>query len=286
MLNKLNKSCYEFEKINTNSGILDKSIDATYIIHLVNNGRLQNIKNQLNNFHITKTTYILHNKGYKKCNKDKNINTSSLDLIDSFITIFKDSINKGYNNILILEDDFMFNNKIKNKYVYEYINNFINKKKMESFVYFLGAIPYLQTPYDRYSNILLLSTGTHSCIYSKKFIEYTLNTVNKNNQYIKDWDIYLNFNSTRYIYYIPLCYQIFYETENSKNWEKYYLNSGYLLKKLFIFYELNKKVEPGYSFFYNSSKLLFFCIIILLIIIIIYLIKIYNLKKYKFKKLK
>lgn len=50
---------YRFELITYKSGILDKTVDATYIIHLENNGRLQNIQNQLSNYHLSKILFYM-----------------------------------------------------------------------------------------------------------------------------------------------------------------------------------------------------------------------------------
>ena len=59
-------SCYRFEKLvfDSNSALLD--IDATYVLHLENNGRIDSVKAQLNEFQPTKEVFILYNKGYKK----------------------------------------------------------------------------------------------------------------------------------------------------------------------------------------------------------------------------
>lgn len=255
-------NCYYFKKINFKESIFNESISATYIIHLNNNGRLESIMNQLKYYKPTKIVYILFNNGYKKCKKEDYINLPSLDLIDSFLTIFKHSKNNNYGNILILEDDFFFDEKINNLPIRNNINNFINKKKNKDFVYVLGCIPYFQIPYNIFTNILLLSTGTHSCIYSKTFINKTLLKNNK----IKDWDIYTNFNVKRYIYCECLCYQLFPETENSKIWSKYYLNSGYIIKKIFIMLNLDKEIYPGYIFFYMFSKIIFYMFFVILLV--------------------
>ena len=121
-------SCYKYEKKVFNEGLLDNSIDATYIIHLENNGRLPNILEQLNKYQPSKIVYIVFNKGYKKCKKNLLVQSTTYDIVDSFLQILKDANNKKYNNILILEDDFMFDEKIKNKEVINDINNSISSK--------------------------------------------------------------------------------------------------------------------------------------------------------------
>jgi hypothetical protein len=75
-LNKIlnhNSKCYTFKSIKFNDGIFNKTVDATYVIHLKGNGRYENIINQLNEYRPTNEVYILLNDGYKKCDKTKNI---------------------------------------------------------------------------------------------------------------------------------------------------------------------------------------------------------------------
>ena len=254
----MNNECYYFEKIVFNKGLLDDSIDRTYIIHLEGNGRIESIYKQLEEYHPTKEVYILFNKGFKKCNKKLEKYTSVFDLVDAFITIFNHAIDQ--NNILILEDDFFFDKEIKNKEICDDINKFIIEKKDKEFIYYLGAIPYITIPYKDNHRLLLLSTGTHSCIYSKNMRKNTLK--NKTNW---DWDLHTNFNYIRYIYEKPLCYQLFPETENSKNWPL----GSIILKFIFKLNNLDKN-ENGYKNFYFFSKIIFYIIIF---IIVYYILK-------------
>jgi hypothetical protein len=245
---------YKFKKIFFQDGLLKKSVDATYIIHLESNHRYDHIINQLKIYHPTNIVYILFNKGYKKSNKKKFINSPGLDLIDAFLEIFKHAENKKYNNILILEDDFIFSDKIKKKEHINNINNTINNLGDIDFMYLLGCIPYTQIPYNL-CNYRILSTGTHAVIYSKHNRNRTLKT---NQQDIKDWDIYNNKNINRFTYYIPLCYQLFPITDNSKVWCKdmnifIYITSQ-IIKKVFKFVDLDTQVEPGTTIFYFLSK--------------------------------
>jgi hypothetical protein len=274
------KNCYNFKKIIFNDGFLNNSVDATYIIHLEGNGRLSDIQKQLNEYHPTNIVYILFNKGYKKCYKNENIKNSAHDLIDAFLEIFKDANKKNYENILILEDDFIFSPKIKNSLHLKNINHFLYKNKENNFIYLLGAIPGLQIPFDYYNNIIYSSLGMHAVIYSKKNRDETLNYSISHN--ITDWDIYNNFRFNRYIYYIPLCYQLFPDTENKKNWGInqgiLLINASKILKKIFNFLNLDKKYEPGYTYFYYFSKILFYLLLILLCFIIYKIYKICNKK--------
>jgi hypothetical protein len=255
----MENSCYRFEKIEFNNSLLD--IDATYVIHLENNGRLDSVKSQLNEFHPTKLVYILYNKGYKKCNKDAYIDKPPLDLVDAYLYIFKDAQEKNYKNILILEDDFIFNKKIKNKTIQKNIMNFINKNNYD--IYSLGLIPGIQRVYDNTTNISRFGGGMHACIYSRNCINKVLK---EDKRKIKDWDRYAKI-FIMYMYNEPLCYQTFPETENQKYWDGgITVNISLYINKLL---KLDIQVEPGYSILYFVSKMIYGICVILLVWLVI-----------------
>lgn len=260
-----NAKCYRFEKIININAFLEKSIDATYIIHLEGNGRLDNIRTQLLEYQPSNIVFIVFNKGYKKCNKTQEINQPAIDLIDSYLQIFKHAEKEQYQNILILEDDFIFDKKIKEQIHQDNINTFLNKHKNTQFVWYFGCIPLLQIPYDYNNNILIFSIGAHAVVYSKTYRESILNLEQSD---IIDWDVLL-FRSTfmnRYNYYIPLCYQLFPKTDNSKLWG---IGFGETFSKIFVFltysiitiFKLDTQVDPGYPFFYMFSKILFYILL-------------------------
>lgn len=244
--------CYDFKKITYPQGLLDEAVDATYIIHLEGNGRYEDILNQLAQLQPTKVVYLVFNKGYKKCEKDKSITLPAHDLVDAFLEIFKHS--KNYSNILILEDDYFFNEKILQETNRSSICTFLKNHKQEDFQYLLGCIPFIKIPFDLNHYISIISLGTHATIYSQKNREKIL----KLDKTIEDWDIYNCIHNRRYTYKEALCFQLFSETDNSKSWGK----SNYLLyllakpmKHLFTFLKLDDQIEPGYPFFYIFSKL-------------------------------
>ena len=254
-------SCYTFETRNYTEGIFN--VDATYIIHLENNGRYKDIEKQLSEFTPSNKVYILINKGYK-CKKDTDIHNSALDLVDAYLTIFNDAKLKNYENILILEDDFIFDKSVNNKYHQDNINTFLKNHSEKDYCFILGCIPFFQIPYNL-TTYRGFSGGTHSIIYSKSIIEKIIKDTNK----IDDWDFYIKGKLLycNYIYYTPLCYQLFPETENSKGWGKHNPILYIILCILKIFIKivgLDKNVEPGYTISYILSKLLFFVFIYLI----------------------
>jgi len=269
-----NLKCYQFKSIKFENGLFDETVDATYIINLVGNGRYDNIINQINKYKPTSQVYILLNQGFRKCNKTKHIVYPADDLNDAFLQIFRHANDKKYENILILEDDFIFHKEIKNKKHINSISKFLKKKQGEDFIYFLGCLPYLMLPNitDLKHFNIIISGGTHSIIYSKKNRQNMMDNYNDIIFKYKDWDLNANYQKNKYVYYKCLCYQLFPETENSKYWNishpilhffaKIFINLIKILK-------LNKQVEPGYSILYTISQSIIFILAIILIAIIV-----------------
>jgi hypothetical protein len=191
---KQTEACYNFEKLNYESGFLDANVDVTYIVHLENSHRYDNIIKQLEKYKPTKTVYILLNKGFGKCDK-AGIKSPHADLTDCYLQIFKHAQKQNFNNILILEDDFVFSEKIKDGEHVANINKFLEKKMGDNFIYFLGAIPWLLVPYDSYNYRCMCSSGTHSVIYSKLHRDDFLENFNKK-MLVTDWDVNYNINFT------------------------------------------------------------------------------------------
>jgi GR25 family glycosyltransferase involved in LPS biosynthesis len=281
-MNYPNRHCIRLEKKIFKKAMFQSSVDATYIIHLEGNGRLPSIEKQLVQYQPSNLVYIAFNKGYKNCQKKLPYQLPAYDLVDTFLYIFQHANENGFKNILVLEDDFIFSPEIRQDIHLNNINNFLIDKQDDTMMYFLGCLLWLQLPYNNHTSINLLSTGTHGVIYSFKAREYMLR---KKIIPIFDWDIYNIFftNIRRYVYYKPLCYQLFPETENSNNWPSLF---GFHPIKLYIKYNhLDIKVDNGYSNAYKYSKI-FGYLYLLIIIILIFMIISYlwnNRKKFKVK---
>lgn len=265
-----NRSCYKFQEIQFNNGVLT-NVDATYIIHLENNGRYKNIEEQLKQYHPSDRVFIVVNEGYKKCNKLLPENNSTYDLIDAYLNVMQHSIEHDYKNILVLEDDFQFSNQFLEKTHSSSVDQFIKTNEDTDFIYFLGAIPILKIPILKHHRNIA-SLGTHAVIYSSKMQHSLI----KNRENARDWDLYLiRFNDKRYMYYMPLCYQTFPDTENSQCWGNTVEVLGISLsffgsfgKNILHYLELDVKVEPGYTIVYHISTFLtvFICLLIVYIL--------------------
>lgn len=271
-----NSKCFIFEKNTFSVGILDSCVDATYIIHLKDNGRLDHILEQLKEYQPTTTVYIAHNKGFKKCDKRLIEQVSYQDLTDAFLQCFKHADSQGYNNILILEDDFIFSPDIKNTENINTISRFVLSKEGDEFIYYLGCVPVLILPYDTSHYSSIKSLTTHAIIYSKKARSKITDFSDKH------WDVIVEKNmGSRYLYYKPLCYQLFPETENKKEWADKDNSFVTWIKNAFIKgLALDKDAEWGFFIIYVLAKLIL-ALLIIFIIFIFYLVWYRVLRKNK-----
>ena len=268
----MDQPAYTIKTLEYDDGIFDKSVDATYIIHLKNNGREQHIFDELSRIHPTNTIHIVYNEGFRKVDKGPRVKTTVDDLTHTYLWTFEHSVSNGYRNILILEDDFMFHVDLKE--TKHNILDILESRKTEDYIFLLGCLPFMMIPRDHltYTGI---TCGMHCAVYSEQCI---LNTL-ANREKIVDWDIFFNFVSettNKYIYPTPLCYQLFPITENSTNWgmEHDVLSSlSYVVKPIMRLCQLDKQVEPGYSVFYLFSKMLG----IGLSLLVMYMIAVYPL---------
>jgi len=248
--------CYRFESRLYNDGIFEHSaVDATYIIHLEGNGRLPQINKELMENHPTNRLWILHNKGYRICHKE-GIDTPAKDLIACYYEVFRHAEAQSYENILVLEDDFFFDPDFRiNIENPQYIAEFLEENRKTDFAYSFGCLPILQIPVGQHRRII--SLGTHAMIYSRKCRDRVLLTDPKE---IGDWDIWHNLQTKKYMFHLPVCYQLFPKTENQQGWLSGYLPAilqmlfySWIILPFFNSLSLDTSVEPGYPLFYTGS---------------------------------
>jgi hypothetical protein len=254
-----NKSCYQFQ-LRTYERALFQQIDATYIIHLKNNGRESSIEEQLSHSPPSHLVYLVENQGYKTCPKKLHEYKPSHDLTDAFLQVFRHA--HRYNHILILEDDFFFTSSPTLSSSCTEIDTFLQTRDSK-FLYSLGCIPYLQSVGSNH-NRLYASTGTHACIYSKPLRTHILN---QKQSEIIDWDVHTN-QYPRYVYHQPLCYQLFPHTDNSQHWYNPF-GLAHLVKFMHSVLGVDKQVEPGYSRMYAFSKMFYILLCALLVYVML-----------------
>tara|TARA_Y100000389_G_C17432388_1_gene503470 strand:+ start:723 stop:1619 length:897 start_codon:yes stop_codon:yes gene_type:complete len=284
----MNENCYTIKEYNFKKGVFDDIVDVTYIITMHDSfDRHKSIFKQLKYCVPTKKVCILYNKGYKKCEKyDENnekINITYKDLTYTNMYIFE--LAKSYDNILILEDDFLFTKYIKNQNNINNVVNFIKSNKPE--LYLLGCLPLIQNIFTIFGkhNKLYVKMGTHAVIYSKVSRKKVFDIYKSRKSLKTDIDLLTN-NLEIYTYQKPLCIQTFPETENKKSWGKNIpFNLHVIPLKILNTYlntlEMDKEenILEKFEFNYKFLKILH----ILVLFIIFYFIKSYYQKSKNMK---
>lgn len=266
-----NKHCYDFQLRDfPTPGLFDDFVDVTYIITSHKDlERNKKVEIELQKLIPTRKIYFVYNSTYKTCNKIIPQQIPPYDLKDANLNIMHHSLENGFNNILILENDFFYSDfLLKNKeIVVREINNFVNdlSSSEKPFAYNLG--PNIQFCYpnffSKHKNTykLLLGAGAQAVIYNKKI---QLEFINENGNgnlitnifpdFDKNIDAYILFNYDVYFYNKPLIVQIYNDTENSNYWSENKLlnNIIKLPNKLF---KLDTNPELGLSIQY---KIVFF----------------------------
>jgi len=274
----INNHCYDFKLIIKNKGIFDNFVDATYILTLVGSDRQSNIDEQLKLYAPTKKIYIVYNKGYKKCDKILIKHIPPYDLSNSYLNTIDHSLKNNYNNILILEDDFIFSPLIKNEDVIHDIHYFFIKNKDKTFYYNLGTIPLIFYPNINIFNNTFRGFDcrlSHAIIYTKKI---QIDIIEHKNNNIMNWDNFLTRKYLNYFYKYPLCYQLFTKTENQNYWcvediFPFHCFIQYSLTNNTIkILKLDKRAQPGFNIIYIMSFILNYLIFLIIIIIIIYIL--------------
>jgi hypothetical protein len=231
---------------------LDAIVDATYVIHLVGNGREKVLHENLAKLKPSTNTFVLYNAGHKSGLKRSFVDTTSKDIVDANLQVFKHALQEGYGNILVLEDDFFFDESVRSKVLD--IHDFMKEHRSEAFVYSLGCLPFFALPTDEeahhwYGPFL----ATHACIFSPEYRESVLASVS--DLLLWDWELV---NPTGYFYHEPLFFQLFPKTENRKKWgydliEPMYHLVQWLADGFIPFFDLDKSTK-GYYLLYFLAK--------------------------------
>jgi len=272
--------CYRFELLEFEDCLFE-NIDATYILYLEGNGRLDHIHNQLKTYHPSKKVYIVYNKGYKKCHKELVIQRTTDDLVHANMTVFEHA--QQYKHVLVLEDDFIFNKDVAKHAIH--VDDFLKRDTV--FVYQLGGAPLIAVPIDMH-HCRAYSVAAHSNIYSVSSRRLLLDHYSSNKSKIENIDYYISTILPMYMYHKPLCYQIFPMTDNRKNWFKdatgVFSFADWSFNTFISCTNLENEPEPGFSIIYFLAKLIPILLLFLLVWILYSFFPVFHTIKLKKRK--
>jgi len=139
------------------------------------------------------------------------------------LTIFEDALQRGYERILFMEDDVIFDRE-QDSDQYQTLNKAINYyvKKDVPCLYHMGhhtlKFSYNCPHTSKYNTILNADIwGGHAIVLNRSYVQEFVS------KYRKDWAAIDNFKELVpevrvYVYNQPLAYQLIEETENRKSW--------------------------------------------------------------------
>ena len=276
----MNEHCYTLDKLKLKSGIFDEIVDVCYVIHVVGSIRLKKVLEQTYELPLCKNTQICHNKGFKKCRKDLKVQRSPQDLLNCYQYILNDALRQKYKNIIILEDDFVYEDALFNPQYQKNIINFVKKNKNEDFVFSLGGLPICQSLCisNPYITNLYLSCGTHAILYTEKAIKNIYNQMNTNKVVVNDIDEYMSttYFYKRYGHIEPLITQTFPETENAKSWGSHYSMKYQDKMYEFNFYQI---IKHFFNIFHLQNNTRHYKTVSLLSLLLFYFIFFYIIYK-------
>lgn len=264
-----NSKCYYYKYLKSEKGLFDNIVDAVFILLMENSPREKNVLEQIQKYKLHSNIIIQYNIGFKNCGKILKKQQSNFDLLDANFEVFKKSQELNYNNILVLEDDFIVTSNI---FKIKYLNSL---RKIVSKEYFnlisLGSIYLISTKYDNHIDNPLFLAGAHAIIYNKRYFN---NFINKYYYYFTQADQF-NRIKEKYVTNIPLIVQPAEKTENRKNWPKIGRLAHSIQDKLLdIDWNSYKGKELIYwEKYYKIKYIQEILVLIILIVIIIFFIK-------------
>jgi len=214
---------------------------------------------------------VIVNPGFNKCDKQLCDQKPYYDLMDANVYAMKHADKMGYENVMILEDDYVFDNRIRDPSVISDLVEFWKNRLFH--LYSLGSVNFIQSDiFTKHPNIIY-SGATQSMVFSRvgrsqilrEFLNNPcLETPLKVLSDFKGHDLWYNFavNHT-YSYYKPLCYQSFPDTENRAMW------NNYLTDVIFRLLKLDTRVQPGWDILYIIMYVLNILFVILIVGLVI-----------------
>lgn len=274
-----NKKCYYYKKYFFNNGIFDNIVDCCIVLLMEHDKeREKHVLKTINKYKLCRNTIIQYNKGFKKCSKKLYKQSSMYDINETYYTAFKYADSDNYKNILIIEDDAIFDNNIKNPKIIKDIELLYKNKEVNMF--HLGPAGALFDPLsillDTYNcKKILITSAAHANIYNKKFREIYYKSYETGNRSISvDYNHNIFTYGNIYTYNKPLAFQPIIETENSKDWNI----MGIKVDKICFYFNnnilgLDTKNKPIQTY-KKLFKIFFLMNIIFYIVLILIIIKI------------
>ena len=245
--------CYSFKLINQTDDPILKNVDLAIVLTMENSSRKFDDTVLLN---LAPLTYVQINKGFKKCNKP-GVTNSTEDVKHAFKNVCKNTT--SYNNVIIFEDDAIFNYKYSID-EFKNIDDFISKEKFD--IYSLGSVSFDIPTLSNHKLMITPVGACHAVIYSKSARSNLIYI----NGYNFDNDIISSLQH-KYKYKYPLICQTFPNTPAKSEWAN--TSKNFLLSRYMDFTGAEYNIEPFWSSIYVICDWCIYCVILIIILVII-----------------
>jgi hypothetical protein len=265
-------NCFEYnEVIKPSKQAWDSIIDCCYVLIMENSKNEKNVLGQIRNIPISRIV-LQYNKGYKNCLK-KNVKSVSQDVWSAYKQACTHALQNDYNRILLLEEDFIIDERIQSVKIQKDISHFI--KDVNPPVYNLGPHPFLANAFDVLFSkhlYLYLFGSTQAIVVNEKCMKWIVNFNNEKCKIFKLIDILTSWYNKSYCYHIPIVYQTWPKSLQSLEWiplvpPKYSYEVASFLGGNYLF-KLNKQHQPGFDYATRYYKLISIILHVLCIYIV------------------
>lgn len=197
-------SCYENEVIHNNDPIF-KKIKHTFLLTMNGSPRRSQYMEQLKKYPLTETVVIVHNSGYKVCEK-RGVYTPAQDLWHANKNVSGMISNEP---VIILEDDVEFLPIIRE--VASDVEDFVTGYR-GPLCYRMGCIPFFSVPEGDHLRIFL-GADTHGCIFNSKAVD-RITSIDVSFLHDLEMSLYMDVYSHKN----PMAIQEKENTENAQTW--------------------------------------------------------------------
>ena len=240
-------ACYDVTEIVADTPPAMEHVAATYIVTMdSSSSRVRNCVAQVKEAWPTRRCFVVVNQGWKKCDKGKDVTSTSQDLLHANNFIFGDARRRFPGAaILVLEDDCTWAPTARTGL--RDVDRFVAKHSEADFSYFLGCAPVpfalLPTTTPTTMRVRGIVGGSHAVVHSAARLARPLVAHDHWLDRHLDQQLWRQGN-TAYAHWRPLAYQTWPVTANSASWETPAIRGA--LATL----ALDRRPEPGTSILY------------------------------------
>jgi hypothetical protein len=261
--------CYTISEWSNTDAPLFKNVKKAYVLTMNNSHRIHSDRAEKLQI-LCSQTFVQYNAGWKHCEKDAQITSSALDLVDAYRNLFE-HCKDVTEPILVLEDDaILLGTELED---YARVDEFIDKTVFH--VYSLGSLgmtrPFQVGYHRKFVNVLGFS---QALIWSRQGRNEFLSMLGSSQHYSHMDVHFVSSLKHKYTYYKPMVVQVFPDTENRQTWCFRCKNEWFEMLIVDVWINILKVLKlsedpSGWTFFYHLNNHTLNVLILLSVIVIV-----------------